>query len=461
MAKPPPLIPKPRSFYQGNSEEVEILTRSSCGPPSPANAPCSGKLAPVAQNTRTLRQTSVPEGGSVDQGNESVADLIKMFEFKEDQNKQLMNPPIQKAPLIFDRDDPSPPIYEEVIVTKEIHMYKRRIPSTYNCQKGMPRQLPSMQPPAKNSPPPYVEKPQSLGQQGKMKMFSVSSMDEEEQADNLIKDPYLLMEWWEEAKNKSWKDLSNKLKEGEAKQFTVKAERVLNAVQLYNLLLNTHGETMKNHITELNDIADNLDKVSKGTKIAGITGGATGAVGGVAAVAGVVLAPLTFGASLALTAVGVGVAAAGGVTGASAAIANKVSNVYDRNKIEQILQDFQDVMDEIEDCLLFISMGMEHLRKHDRSTLQGVNTKTLRVFKLAEVTGMGSSSAINAVIKASGNLQGFAVGLDLYYSKIKNEKTKLRSEFAWKIRTIAQHLDEGLEELFIVKDSLLENELIF
>lgn len=68
-----------------------------------------------------------------------------------------------------------------------------------------------------------------------------------------------------------------------------------------------------------------LFQVSKGTKIAGITGGATTVAGGVAAAAGVILSPFTLGASLALTAVGVGVAAAGGVTGASAAIANKVT----------------------------------------------------------------------------------------------------------------------------------------
>ncbi|XP_008298897.1 apolipoprotein L3-like [Stegastes partitus] len=86
------------------------------------------------------------------------------------------------------------------------------------------------------------------------------------------------------------------------------------------------GGTLKHHIYELRCIADNLDKVSKGTKIAGITGGATTVAGGVAAAAGVILSPFTLGASLALTAVGVGVAAAGGVTGASAAIANKVTS---------------------------------------------------------------------------------------------------------------------------------------
>ena len=66
-------------------------------------------------------------------------------------------------------------------------------------------------------------------------------------------------------------------------------------------------------------------QVSKGTKIAGITGGATSALGGVAAVAGVALAPFTLGASLLLTVAGAGVMAAGGITGASAAIAHKVN----------------------------------------------------------------------------------------------------------------------------------------
>ena len=47
--------------------------------------------------------------------------------------------------------------------------------------------------------------------------------------------------------------------------------------------------------------------------------------GGVAAAAGVILSPITAGLSLALTVVGVGVATAGGLTGASAAIANKVT----------------------------------------------------------------------------------------------------------------------------------------
>ncbi|MED6243516.1 hypothetical protein ATANTOWER_021619 [Ataeniobius toweri] len=76
-----------------------------------------------------------------------------------------------------------------------------------------------------------------------------------------------------------------------------------------------------------------MAQVSKKTKIAGITGGASTAAGGVAAAAGVILAPFTGGASLALTVVGAGVAAAGGVT--SAAIANKANLNQDKKKIDK------------------------------------------------------------------------------------------------------------------------------
>lgn len=80
-------------------------------------------------------------------------------------------------------------------------------------------------------------------------------------------------------------------------------------------------------------MAEDISDFHQKAKIAGITGGTTTAVGGVTAIAGLALAPFTLGASLLVTAVGVGVAAAGGITSASAAISDNVNNMQDRKRV--------------------------------------------------------------------------------------------------------------------------------
>ncbi|CAB1344407.1 unnamed protein product [Coregonus sp. 'balchen'] len=65
-----------------------------------------------------------------------------------------------------------------------------------------------------------------------------------------------LMEQWEKLALTTLHtdDLLNQLSK-------VKAQRVQNALQLYNLFLTKHGEDLKNHIVDLISIADNLDMV--------------------------------------------------------------------------------------------------------------------------------------------------------------------------------------------------------
>eukprot|EP00063_Salmo_salar_P011110 XP_013985945.1 PREDICTED: uncharacterized protein LOC106564393 isoform X3 [Salmo salar] len=493
MAKPPPLVPHHRNIYMGKPEESEPQRRWNYGPsPSDPSGPGVGegrkpgtaqKPPPVTQNKWSVGRDPPQEGGCDPQDGASVSEFIKKFEAKEDQNKQLVVRHPLGPPAVIDREDSNPPLYEKVLVTRETRTFglpavvDRKQSSDYIYEEvfvtqetrtvAVHQQICATYVHCVRPPPPLPLK-QSLPLKGRIKTLSKSSISEEDQEDN-IKDADRLMEWWEKVKSEPWKDLSNdpKLaKKGEAKLFKKKAQRFQNALQLYNLLLTKHGKTLKNHIIDLFSIADNLDKVSKGTKIAGITGGATGAVGGVAAVAGVIFAPVTLGASLALTVLGVGVAAAGGVTGASAAIANKVSSALDRKKIELILQDYLVLMGNIEDCLRFINVGMEHLRKHNLSTLQEVDTEAVRVVRVAIVTGVGSSSAIDASSKAVGMLQGFALGMDIYFTLKKDGKggptlkKGLESKFGRKIREVAQQLNEGLDEVIKVKYELVENNLI-
>lgn len=73
---------------------------------------------------------------------------------------------------------------------------------------------------------------------------------------------------------------------------------VAKAWHLYNLLMSKRKEDLQKIITDFHSICEKLNKIKKNNKNMGIAGGTTASVGGVAAVVGIVLAPVTMGASL-------------------------------------------------------------------------------------------------------------------------------------------------------------------
>ncbi|KAM9482281.1 apolipoprotein L4-like [Clarias gariepinus] len=257
------------------------------------------------------------------------------------------------------------------------------------------------------------------------------------------------MEWWES--EKPWKEVGfSDIKKDDVKAFTQKAENLKRALNVYDQILSERGVNLRWHIIELQKVANGIDKVHKGVKIAGITGGAAGAVGVAAAVGGVLLAPVTLGASLAVTAVGAGVAAAGGVTGASAAITNKVHTNMDRKKVEIILKDHFKQIEEIEMCIKVISCHIEYLK--NPSTWREVDCNTVKVAKMAHKLG-DSIGVIGAASKSSDLIKGFALGLNIYFTKEDSEQLKKGSEatFAKKIRNVAKQMQTNLDELMTFK----------
>ena len=226
------------------------------------------------------------------------------------------------------------------------------------------------------------------------------------------------------------------------------------ALHLFEGLLFYRGRVFNDHITQLYHMADKLDALQKKTRIAGIVGGTT-AVGGVAAVAGVALAPFTFGISLAVAAVGVGVATAGGMTGASMAIKNKVSNTRERKKVEEMLQDHKNKMEDVEACLKFIDTGMERLRKYNLSIIRGMDKEAMRVLRVAQLVGSQSVN-LRPTGKSSGVLDGFAMSMDIYFTKEDMEVPKkgLETKFARRIRELAKQLKNGLDELMQIRDTV-------
>ncbi|XP_006792406.2 probable serine/threonine-protein kinase kinX isoform X2 [Neolamprologus brichardi] len=296
-----------------------------------------------------------------------------------------------------------------------------------------------------------------------------------------------LMEWWETVEQ--WKDPphhKDMTEKEEAKAFALTAEKLQKGIRVFNKLFTERAESLWKHVIDLNSIADGLDKFSKNTKIAQITGGSTSAVGGVATVAGLALAPFTMGTSLIVTAVGLGIAAAGGLTSAGAGISNQVNNTMDRKKVEKIVQDYQEKMEDINKCLTFIKQGIENLRRFDlikmknsaynqdfpsltsrfyedgamagKAILLNAN-EIMRFVQFAHVAGSTAARAVQIASMATGVLSGLFVVMDIYFvSKDSKELKKgAKSEFAAKIREVAQQLHDGLVELNSIHQELQFN----
>ncbi|XP_062854189.1 apolipoprotein L4-like [Trichomycterus rosablanca] len=270
-----------------------------------------------------------------------------------------------------------------------------------------------------------------------------------------------VMERW--CSGKGWVELNDDFSftnEDNVKAFRMETERLKEALCVFNFVLSDRESSLQGHITELQDVANNLDKVHKGAKIAGITGGTAGALGVAAAVGGVILAPLTLGASLVVTAAGVGVAAAGTVAGASAAITNKVSSSMDRRKVEQILKNHTTQMEEIEKYLNFIIISVKRLNKYNMSEMQLVDWRAVKVEKVMQIA-RDSNKATGAISKSSGMIQALGIGMDMYFKKEDSQKLKKGSEtkFAKQIRHVSMQMQASLDEMINFKKDLVSVDL--
>ncbi|XP_048018656.1 apolipoprotein L1 isoform X1 [Megalobrama amblycephala] len=292
-----------------------------------------------------------------------------------------------------------------------------------------------------------------------------------------------LMDWWSTVEQ--WEDMpksDNMTEKEEAKAFAVTAEKVQKGIRVFNKLFNERAEGLWQHVIDLHAIADGLDRFNKKTKIAQITGGSTSAVGGVATITGLILAPFTMGTSLIVTAVGLGVAMAGGLTSASAGISSTVNNSMDRKKVERIVEDYQTKMADLNKCMKFIKQGITNLRKFNlnkikknaynrdfpcfdniyedgamagKAILTNAN-EIMRVMQIANAAGTTAARAVQIASISTGVLTGLFVGMDIYFvAKDSHElKNGAKSEFAAKIREVADQLQEGLVELNSIRNEL-------
>ncbi|XP_035280412.1 serine/threonine-protein kinase 4-like isoform X2 [Anguilla anguilla] len=191
------------------------------------------------------------------------------------------------------------------------------------------------------------------------------------------------------------------------------------------LIQKTKGipEELQQKLKELDGVADGLERMLWGTTVGSLTGGVIGAAGGITTIVGLALAPLTLGASLIVTGVGIGVAAAGGVTGAASNVTKMVNEQTDRRTIENIIHECEAKMLSLVTCLQLISKGFEDLDQSRTLNVAGA-TRVVRsiggLVKLAPAVQAfrAASQAVRLARAAevvTGVLAGLFLAVDIYF----------------------------------------------
>ncbi|KAI2644061.1 Apolipoprotein L3 [Labeo rohita] len=112
-------------------------------------------------------------------------------------------------------------------------------------------------------------------------------------------------------------------------------QKLIKSVSAFDEAYNKHYEQFETLVSEWGETADLLEAVHYKATSASLSGAVIGAAGGITALVGAILSPFTFGASLIVSFVGVGVSAAGSVTGAAANIAGTVKQKQLYERLEQ------------------------------------------------------------------------------------------------------------------------------
>ncbi|XP_042154186.1 uncharacterized protein LOC112214575 isoform X4 [Oncorhynchus tshawytscha] len=292
-----------------------------------------------------------------------------------------------------------------------------------------------------------------------------------------------LMDWWQTVEGwETWKESNTfDADEGEMAVEAV-ADRVFMAARLFVRLFNQRGASLQQRILELLSLADAADSFHKKTVKASVGGGVASVAGSITTITGLILAPFTMGTSLIVTAVGIGVATAGGVASASANITDTVHSKTDRKKVEKMIQDYQEEMKDIKECLDFLQVGMETLEEWDFDQYvdsiskkylnqnvkhvmkEGgragkallINTESLiNTVQVLNVAG-GAAKAAQVMSVTTGVMSGLFLALDVFFlAKDSIELNKgAKTEFAGKIREVCKDLQNGLLELNRIKEQL-------
>lgn len=116
------------------------------------------------------------------------------------------------------------------------------------------------------------------------------------------------------------------------------------------LLLDRRGR-LHGQVLRLRDVARRLERLRRRSVAANVAGSSLSAAGAVAAIVGLSLSPVTLGVSLMASAIGLGVATAGGAVTITSDLALLFCNSRELRRVQEIAAACQDQMRELLGCL--------------------------------------------------------------------------------------------------------------
>ncbi|XP_054974241.1 apolipoprotein L domain-containing protein 1 [Sorex araneus] len=118
------------------------------------------------------------------------------------------------------------------------------------------------------------------------------------------------------------------------------------------LLLDRRGQ-LHHQVLRLREVARRLERLRRRSLLANVAGSSLSVAGSVAAIVGLSLSPVTLGASLMASAVGLGVATAGGAVTITSDLSLVFCNARELRRVQEIAASCQGQMRELLSCLEF------------------------------------------------------------------------------------------------------------
>ncbi|CAO2601813.1 Apolipoprotein L3 [Lemmus lemmus] len=242
---------------------------------------------------------------------------------------------------------------------------------------------------------------------------------------------------------------------------------------------------LEERIRKLHALADKIDKVHRDCTVTQVVANSTGAVSGVLTILGLALAPVTAGVSLGLSATGLGLGAAAAVTSVSTTIVEAVSTASVEAEASKLLprsnnteKVIKEVLEKSTPRLISVSKNsfrnLEVMKKNiDAIKLTKASPRLANSAKRLMTTGKVSARSTRQVKKAFGGtalamtkgarIMGAATaGLTLVLDVVSliedsnHLQEGAKAESAEKLRQHAQDLEQKLQELIWVHDSLTQ-----